>query len=147
MQKFIALLILLPVAASCQLRKKSDYEILTLLYTANTQNMLRWNLNDSTMKSWKGVFLDGEGEVIGLKLDSRNITVIPPEVGQLRKLQKLDLQFNDITTLPIEIGELNNLRVLILYENNLTSIPSSIGDLDNLTELYLGRNQLTEVPE
>ena len=54
---------------------------------------------------------------------------------------------NDLTIIPPEIGNLINLQSLYLYDNEFTSIPSEIGNLTNLTTLDIGYNQLTELPD
>ena len=70
---------------------------------------------------------------------------IPPEIGNLTNLEKLDLRINQLTgSIPPEIGNLTNLTLLDLSENQLTgSIPPEIGNLTNLEYLLLHSNQLT----
>ncbi len=73
-------------------------------------------------------------------------TSLPPEIGKLLNLTKLDLSYNALTSLPQEIGKLQNLIGLDLRDNNLTALPPEIGKLQNLTELNLGGNYLTTLP-
>ena len=49
-----------------------------------------------------------------LDLAGRNLTELPPEIGQLINLQELDLRSNRLTELPPEIGQLINLQELDL---------------------------------
>jgi internalin A len=70
---------------------------------------------------------------------------IPPQIGQLRHLIKLDLSLNGITELPSNFGLLSSLRSLTLRANNLPSLPSEIYQLKNLEILDAGANQITEI--
>ena len=75
--------------------------------------------------------------------------LIPPEIGNLTKLIKLNLGTNQLTgSLPPEIGNLANLTHLMLNANQLTGeIPSEIGKLTNLEGLGLAYNQFAgEIP-
>lgn len=58
------------------------------------------------------------------------------EIGNLAKLQRLDLHRNEITTLPPEIGNLTSLTYLYLASNQIISIPSTIKNLVNLRQVY-----------
>lgn len=46
------------------------------------------------------------------------MTGVPAEVGQLSKLEILDLSNNQLTGLPYELGNLKNLKRLKLSGNN-----------------------------
>lgn len=70
------------------------------------------------------------------------ITNIPPEIGDLKNLTKLELSWNKLTTLPKEIGELQQLQKLFLYYNPLTELPLEIAKLPNLKVLYLENLEL-----
>jgi len=79
-------------------------------------------------------------------LSNKNLTTLPKEIGNLKNLWSLDLQFNLLTTLPPEIGNLKNLEWLDLQFNLLTTLPAEIGNLKNLRWLYLNENHLTTLP-
>ena len=70
---------------------------------------------------------------------------IPPEIGELTNLTRLDLSCNELTgEIPPEIGELTNLTKLNLSENHLTGeVLPEIGELSNLKILDLSNNELT----
>ena len=48
--------------------------------------------------------------------------------------------------MPAEIGQLTKLQTLNLDSNHLSDVPAEIGQLRNLQKLYLSGNQLSEVP-
>jgi|AntRauTorckE5430_2_1112549.scaffolds.fasta_scaffold01228_5 hypothetical protein len=67
-----------------------------------------------------------------------------PDLGQLRRLQKLYLHNNQLTgQFHASIGSLVGLREINLSENLLTGeLPSTIGNLDLVTELSLANNTM-----
>ncbi|KAJ9540691.1 hypothetical protein OSB04_027197 [Centaurea solstitialis] len=69
---------------------------------------------------------------------------LPSGVGNLVKLERLDMQYNQFTgVIPSELGSLRNLRLLYLQGNNFTgSIPDSIGNMSLLNEVWLNDNTL-----
>ncbi len=81
-----------------------------------------------------------------LDLSGLRLETIPPEIGNLSKLQVLYLYDNHLTELPPEIGNLSNLEVILAHNNRLTALPSEIGNLSNLQNLHLGGNQIGELP-
>jgi len=72
------------------------------------------------------------------------ITNIPNEIGNLKKLELLFLDHNNINNVPKNIGNIINLKELDLSENNLTSYPKAIGNLKNIERLYLNGNPIDE---
>ena len=71
---------------------------------------------------------------------------IPPELHQLRFLNRLNLNCNNLQgTLPTEFGLFENLHFLDLGENNLTGqIPKELALLNNtMDELWLEKNYFT----
>lgn len=77
---------------------------------------------------------------------NKKLTSIPKEIGNLDKLERLDLLANGLTSIPVEVGNLRQLKILILDMNALTSVPVELGNLDKLELLELGSNRLTSVP-
>ncbi|MEK6153653.1 hypothetical protein WIW50_10355 [Flavobacteriaceae bacterium 3-367] len=121
-------------------------EILLKIVEANPSSTLDWRENDS-LSDWEEVILDGEGKVIQLNLGNKRLTVLPPEIGLLTKLQSLEILENSLSRLPPEIGQLTSLVRLDLRENEFATLPMEIGQLLALQELQLGRNLLNELPE
>jgi Leucine-rich repeat (LRR) protein len=79
--------------------------------------------------------------------DSQQLTELPESLGQLTRLQTMDLSGNQLTELPESLGQLMQLQTLYLSRNQLTVLPDWLGQLTELQELDLSRNQLAELPE
>lgn len=62
---------------------------------------------------------------------------IPPEIGKLRNLEKLDLSFNSLGELPLEIGELENLIEINLSLCGLSEFPECLLKLKKLQAIDL----------
>ncbi|CAN0206746.1 unnamed protein product [Pylaiella littoralis] len=101
---------------------------------------------DKQLSAWDGVTVDAEGRVTELVLIRCGLHgAIPPEIGRLTALKKLDLHSNklDGATSP-EIGGLAALELLRLDENQLTGhIPRALGKLTALKRLDLDNNELS----
>ena len=128
----------------------TDRAALTALYNATDgPNWSRANTNwltDKPLDEWRGVTTDANSRVTELLLWDNNLTgSIPPELGNLTKLETLYLDRNQLSgPIPSEIGSLSNLNYLALNGNQLTgSIPPELGNLTKLETLYLDRNQLS----
>ncbi|MED6266582.1 Leucine-rich repeat-containing protein 28 [Characodon lateralis] len=85
--------------------------------------------------------------LIELYLHSNNIIIIPEAIGNLARLQSLDLSNNALQMLCPEIGRLRSLRHLRLSNNQLKCLPPEIGDLQDLETLDLAMNQLMSLPD
>ena len=107
-------------------------------------------LGNAPLGEWYGVFTDGNGRVVGLKLYGSGLSgTIPSELGSLTHLGTLVLAGNRLNgEIPAELGGLANLQELSLHGNLLSGgIPSELGRLINLRALYLSSNQLSgEIP-
>jgi len=89
---------------------------------------------------------DTSGRVDMLDLSNKQLTILPPEIGQLANLAHLRLNGNRLTALPPEIGQLKNLATMYLPHNQLTALPPEIGNLTELYQLILSFNELTTLP-
>ena len=67
---------------------------------------------------------------------------MPPEIGNLRKLRRLNLSENYLEALLIELGLLIDLRILNLYGNRIACLPSQLSSLGKLEKLFLDRNPI-----
>jgi hypothetical protein len=102
-------------------------------------------------KHLKGPILKALGRMLNLRFLAlkKNCLItagpIPPQLGQLKMLTHLYLDFNNLTgPIPTELGQMSSLQELRLSGNRLTGeIPASLSNLSNLRELQLDRNSLT----
>ncbi|XP_022091338.1 leucine-rich repeat-containing protein 58-like [Acanthaster planci] len=72
---------------------------------------------------------------------------LPDSIGQFHKLQELDCKNNHLCKLPGSLGNLSLLSIFNATNNLLQSLPSEIGNLTRLEELCLHSNQLTKLPD
>ena len=152
---------------------ETDRAALVALYNAtdgpNWRNNTNW-LSDMPLGEWFGVATDSDGRVSEIDLRGNRLNgQIPPELGNLTRLQMLKLESGALTgSIPPELGKLVNLRDLQLDHNQLTgampqqlfglarleileldynelsgSIPPQLGSLTNLRALELGSNMLS----
>jgi hypothetical protein len=126
-----------------------DRAALTALYEAtdgpNWHVATNW-LSSEPLSAWAGVTVDDGGRVTWLALGGNNLRgSLPAELGDLTRLNALDLLFNELTgSIPAELGNLARLWRLDLQENRLTgAIPPSLGNLPDLELLILANNELT----
>ena len=95
-------------------------------------NSTNW-LVTITPSNWYGVTVSGgHVTVLNLGWNNRLVGTLPPELGNLSRLEYLSIYSNDYLTgsIPSELGNLSNLYYLRLYDNRLTgSIPASLGSL------------------
>ena len=142
----------------------TDREVLEALYEATGgpewRNRTKW-LSEAPIGEWFGVETDSNGRVTSLVLPGNGLRgTIPPALGRLDSLQRLDLSArwdpevgqrvgNELSgAIPPELGDLSNLQELDLRGNELSgAIPPELGDLTNLQVLSLGDNELSgEIP-
>jgi hypothetical protein len=81
-----------------------------------------------------------------LGIPNRKLQSIPTELGQVKALRTLHLEWNELTSFPAEIGQAEALHTLYLYKNQLTSFPAEMGQAKALRYLSLSDNQLTSFP-
>ncbi|HSW76362.1 MAG TPA: F-box protein [Candidatus Saccharimonadales bacterium] len=114
------------------------HQLLKLCYQLSRLFILLPSLKEYTMKE---LYTTTE-----LNLSHQKITVLPPEIGQLRDLKVLDLTTNQLNALPPEMGQLGALQDLYLLNNKLSELPPEIGQLSALQILDLDNNQLRALP-
>ena len=81
-----------------------------------------------------------------LDLDNNQLTALPPAITSLKSLRDLYLGGNQINALPPEIAGIASLRWLELLGNQLTALPPEVASLKSLLWLDLDNNQLTALP-
>ena len=129
----------------------SDCEILLAMRDAlRGTGTLDWSASNP-ITQWRGVTVGGRPtRVTELYFSYSGLNgVIPAEMGDLAKLEKLALTGNQLSgSIPAELGNLGNLKDLSLSFNRLSGrIPAALGNLSRLEVLWLESNQLTgEIP-
>jgi len=122
----------------------SECRALGAFYFATNTPRINW-LQTLTPSGWEGVTVT-QGHITDLSLPFRGLNgKLPPEIGDLQYLERLDLGFNDLSgSIPPELGRITNLEILVLHVNNLSGgIPTEFGNLINLIYLKLGNNLLS----
>ena len=122
---------------------------LALVDLFNSTNGPGWNNHTNWLtgpvSTWYGITID-TNRVTGIYLVSNNLTgTIPNSIGNLSKLNTLDLSNNQLNGLiPTTLFYLSNLNYLYLFKNQLSgSIPDNIGNLSQLRVIYIFSNKLT----
>lgn len=129
-----------------------QWQALMDIYDASYDNFyqlhyLDWDISNPDISTWEGITTDADGYVTELILIRKIPTnSIPESIGNLIRLQVLNITENKLTTLPTSIGNLSQLRQLILGPNQLTELPSTIGGLSRLQELHINNCNLTDLP-
>ncbi|HIC8924096.1 TPA: leucine-rich repeat domain-containing protein, partial [Elizabethkingia anophelis] len=81
-----------------------------------------------------------------LILRNNKITIIPPEIEKLTRLETLDLSGNSIVNFYSKICSLKNLKILNLNNNRIKTIPLQIKNLTKIISLHLSNNNLSLLP-
>ena len=127
----------------------ADRALLVTLYneTGGPQWRRKSNwLTDESLNTWDGIATDGEGYVTEIFLPRNRIAdSIPPELGDLSRLEVLALYGNNLTgRIPPELGKLTRVRRLSLSSNKLEGpIPPEIGGMVSVDTVYLSGNNLS----
>lgn len=79
-------------------------------------------------------------------LSSRAISILPPEIGLFRSVEKLNLRLNAFPFLPQTVGDLSNLKQLDVSFCDLKALPGSLRKLQKLEVLNIAGNKLTKLP-
>ncbi|WP_419947656.1 Ig-like domain-containing protein [Candidatus Palauibacter sp.] len=103
-------------------------------------------LTDAPIGEWSGVLVDDEDRVVRLSLYRNGLSgPLPPEIGNLTRLQAFFLSNNRITgSIPPEFAKLPELFWINLKENRLTgTIPPELGSMPRLVQLQIWGNELS----
>jgi len=92
-----------------------------------------------------GYMIDNNS-ITGIKITNKNLTSIPENLADLKKLCYLDLSWNKIKKIPKWLKKLKNLKELFFSFNNIEIFPSEISYLSKLEKLYLNTNFINEIP-
>ncbi len=103
------------------------------------------NLSRNTMRQLTNI--DRFIVLTALLLHDNRLAQLPPEIGKLQLLRKLDVSSNQLTELAFEIGALKRLTHLLVADNKLNSLVESIGQIASLTVLDVSNNNLNSLPK
>lgn len=81
-----------------------------------------------------------------LILTENLLVELPSSIGNMKKLNNLNVDRNALEVLPPEIGNCENLGVLCLRDNKLKRLPSELGNCTLLHVLDVSGNQLQYLP-
>ncbi|MEM7530933.1 MAG: leucine-rich repeat domain-containing protein, partial [Chloroflexota bacterium] len=112
-----------------------DLPLLTILWANNNQ-----------LTELPANFGQNLPSLIDLWLNDNQLATIPATLGELSRLEQLQLYNNQLTVLPVGLGSLSELKTLSVSGNALSSLPSDLGQLPKLTTLWLSNNQLEWLP-
>jgi len=132
---------------------RREYEALRAIYRqlggSSWKESTNW-VTDEALDTWWGVKIDSHGFVTELQLDKNDLAgTLPAEIGELKRLLRLDLDLNFGITgaIPPEIGDMESIKWLKLSSTNLSgTVPAEIGRLSELEVLELHFTQLTTLP-
>lgn len=82
-----------------------------------------------------------------IRREEVSLTKVPPEIGRLKLLEVLSINYTGLKELPVEMGQLQNLRFLDLSRNQLLREPEFIGDLPELPYVNLSDNRYNSSPQ
>jgi len=129
----------------------ADVNLIRFAKGAETRNIKLPKLRDEDisnqaiqLREW---LKDNSANLGIIDCNSKGLTRIPPELGQLTSLEDLILRHNEIRSIPEEIGKLTSLKQLDLCLNQISSIPPEIGKLTSLKDLMLRNNEIRSIPE
>lgn len=107
--------------------------------------------NDGKNSYYKNMHIPPEvanlQNVYSIVIPQLGATVIPKELGLLKKLVHLEMHCKLASSFPKEIYDLTNLKTLCICQTGLEVIPRGIAKLVNLKELDLGGNELKCLPK
>jgi internalin A len=81
-----------------------------------------------------------------LSVADNELEEIPPFVGQLSNLKRLELGFNRITQIPTSLAHNKSLEHIGLSGNQISVIPDSLATNSYLQRLDLSKNRITAIP-
>lgn len=76
-----------------------------------------------------------------MQISGNNVSTLPIEIGQLRKLRELKADHNAMKSLPKEVFQLPKLRELDLSHNELEAINAELSDAVMLEKLVRNRDE------
>ncbi|TND09350.1 MAG: hypothetical protein FD123_1312 [Bacteroidetes bacterium] len=77
-----------------------------------------------------------------LMIENAGLSVLPGEIGNLKRLKKIELPGNKLEKLPAEIGNLKEVLLLNVSGNKISELPKELEQMTKLQMLNLENNKL-----
>lgn len=120
-----------------------------LQWSQRTQST--WRLVDTTLGNRSGIGVENrnwQAHITSVHLwDAGLIGQVPAVLGELWKLEILDISYNSVTWLPTSIGDLNELILLDISNTWISSLPETIGMVSSLSVLNIGGSLVETLPD
>eukprot|EP00002_Diphylleia_rotans_P026996 TRINITY_DN53_c0_g2_i8.p1 TRINITY_DN53_c0_g2~~TRINITY_DN53_c0_g2_i8.p1 ORF type:complete len:995 (-),score=79.93 TRINITY_DN53_c0_g2_i8:337-3321(-) len=101
--------------------------------------------SEKSRKATKIYFVFDEKEIC--RLGSTNMTSIPGDILEIRKLKLLDISNNQIPSIPWAISSLENLMFLFATNNKIDKVPESMELLEKLEMVDFSKNRIDCLPD
>ncbi|MFW9894730.1 MAG: leucine-rich repeat domain-containing protein [Candidatus Thorarchaeota archaeon] len=82
-----------------------------------------------------------------LSLKFNNISEIPEDILKLKSLKTLSLDYNNILRFPEVLTNLPSLELLSMDNNNISTLPPSVKNFKILRNLFIRKNNINELPQ
>lgn len=113
---------------------------------AGARQVVRMSYERARWEGVIGVMTDADHRITAITATRCGLTELPAALGELERLERLDVSRNDLYELPGSLAALVRLRELYLYDNlALTELPA-LGALERLQVLDANRCSLGELP-
>ncbi|SEM10864.1 Leucine-rich repeat (LRR) protein [Aquimarina amphilecti] len=132
---------------------EDDFEdvnnVLLKILKDNPDNTLNWSDSLDNINNWEGLVIEND-KLIGLDIENKGIKVLTPTINLLEDLIVLKLKNNELSNIPNELFDLKKLENLSLSGG--TNLTIQIDDflpglfsLSNLKELDLDHFEINEI--
>ncbi|KAJ9533755.1 hypothetical protein QJQ45_026788 [Haematococcus lacustris] len=107
-------------------------------------SLQRLVLSSNALSSFPGGIVAALTSLKILNLDHNQLQVLPAELCQLARLEKLYASHNNLQELPSMLDQLPKLQVLVVSHNQLTQLPEGLPGV--LEECNVANNAITVIP-
>jgi Leucine-rich repeat (LRR) protein len=129
--------------------RESDSLALVNIMEQNPDHTLNWDTS-TPLEEWNGVWIH-ENRVTHLMIQEKNISILPESIGDMEKIEILNISHNSITDLPQSLGNLWRTPLVEwgsfnLSNNTISTLPSSLEETRYLLAIDFSHNQFSEFP-
>ena len=134
------------ISGNLRLKSQDTHFLIDLGIELNSVNLILTNFELLYIQNENMLLMVKEERIIELNIVLK-LKSIPESIGNLSKLEVLNLSCNELSNLPENIKNLKNLKILDLSWNNFNSIPTVIAEMSLLKSVDLDHNFIKEIPE